>query len=186
MDCKLACCPYGKPLRSNAAVVTSWPVLAVRKSFLKWQYHFPWSIIYFRFLFNTFTASLCLRYLDIIELQEPPKSIVKNKATSCVLLTPVVDTEKPTHFKPSPVVLFPNHLRTTITFQCSVVPPRVSLQLAFFLIQFNNESLQSVSFTSAALLKWLQYAENDFHSVSSPHTYQGRLRTSVCKDIKKI
>lgn len=73
MDCKLAYCPYRKPLTSNAAVVTSWPVLAVRKPFLKWQYHFPWSVIYFRFLFNTFTASLCLRYLDIIETARASK-----------------------------------------------------------------------------------------------------------------
>lgn len=73
MGCKLACCPYGKALMSNAAVVTSWPVLGVRKSFLKWQCYFPWSLIYLRFLFNTITASLCLRDLNSIETARASK-----------------------------------------------------------------------------------------------------------------
>lgn len=76
MDCELARCPYGKALRSNAAIVTLWPALRGRKPSLQQllqQYHFPWSLIYFRFLYNSFTASLCLRYLGIIKTTRAPK-----------------------------------------------------------------------------------------------------------------
>lgn len=76
VDCNLARCPYGKTLRSNAAVVTLWPVLRGRNPSLQQlvrQYDFPWSSIYFRFLYNSFTVSLCLTYLDIIKATRASK-----------------------------------------------------------------------------------------------------------------
>lgn len=149
--------PYVKALMSNAAVVTLWPVLRGRnpswQEFL-WPYHFPWSSIYFRFLYNSSIGSLCLRYLNVIKTTRASKIHCQEQSyhLPCILLTLVANTEKITDFKPSPVVFsvskpFEDHCKFSVLYCSTQVFPELPLLL------FNNESLQSLSFASAALLK---------------------------------